>query len=238
MLQKPAIILMRELLSFLMDADKNFYFLEMNTRLQVEHPVTELTTGFDLVKEQLSIASGKKLSFKQNQVKINGHSIECRIYAEDAENNFMPSTGKIIHYVAPSGPGVRLDSGFEIGSQISVYYDPLISKLVCWGKDRKAAIERMKRALSEYHIAGLITNISFLKLIVGQKDFNDGKFDINYLNEEFMSDISSLHSKSGKESLMEVAAIFSAIHKSKVSLNHVSSNQRKTTNRWMEQLYE
>jgi acetyl-CoA carboxylase biotin carboxylase subunit len=223
---------------FLMDSKKNFYFLEMNTRLQVEHPVTELTTGFDLVKEQLSIASGKKLSFKQNQVKINGHSVECRIYAEDAENNFMPSTGKIIHYVAPSGPGVRLDSGFEIGSEISVYYDPLISKLVCWGKDRKAAIERMKRALSEYHIAGLITNISFLKLIIGQKEFNDGKFDINFLNEDFMSKISSLHSKSGKESLMEVAAIFSAIHKSKVSLNSVSSNHRETVNRWMEQLYE
>ena len=223
---------------FLMDSERNFYFLEMNTRLQVEHPVTELTTGFDLVKEQLLIAAGKKLSFSQNEVKINGHAIECRIYAEDAENNFMPSTGKIIHYVAPSGPGVRLDSGFEIGSDISVYYDPLISKLICWGKDRMAAIERMKRALSEYHIAGLTTNISFLKLIIEQKDFKAGKFDINYLNEEFMSKISSLQNKLGKESFLEIAAIFSAIHKSKVSMNHFSSNHRKNVNRWMEQLYE
>ncbi|MBT8380941.1 MAG: acetyl-CoA carboxylase biotin carboxylase subunit [Ignavibacteria bacterium] len=223
---------------FLMDAQRNFFFLEMNTRLQVEHPVTELTTGFDLVKEQLSVASGKKLSFKQSEVKINGHSIECRIYAEDAENNFMPSTGKIIYYVAPSGPGIRLDSGFEIGSEISVYYDPLISKLVCWGEDRTIAIERMKRALSEYHIAGLITNISFLKLIIQQKDFNNGKFDINYLNEDFMSKISSLQNELGKEKLMEVAAIFSAIHKSKFSMNHVSSNHVDNINRWVDQLYE
>ena len=223
---------------FLMDENKNFYFLEMNTRLQVEHPVTELTTGFDLVKEQLSIAAGEKLSFEQNEVKINGHAIECRVYAEDAENNFMPSTGKIIHYVAPSGPGVRLDSGFDIGSDISVYYDPLISKLNCWGKNRMTAIERMKSALSEYHIAGLITNIAFLRLIIEQNDFQAGKFDINYLNKEFMSKISSLQSKSGKESLVEIAAIFAAIHKSTVSINHISSNHRETINRWMEQLYE
>jgi acetyl-CoA carboxylase biotin carboxylase subunit len=223
---------------FLMDADKNFYFLEMNTRLQVEHPVTELTTGFDLVKEQLLIAAGNRLSFSQNDVKINGHAIECRIYAEDAENNFMPSTGKIIHYVAPSGPGVRLDSGFEIGSDISVYYDPLISKLICWGKDRTTAIESMKRALSEYHIAGLTTNISFLKLIIEQNDFKEGKFDINFLNDEFMSKITSLQNKLGKASLSEIAAIFSAIQKSKVSMNHFSSNHSENINRWMEQLYE
>jgi acetyl-CoA carboxylase biotin carboxylase subunit len=223
---------------FLMESNKNFYFLEMNTRLQVEHPVTELTTGFDLVKEQISIAAGEKLSFKQNEVKINGHSIECRIYAEDAVNNFMPSIGKIIHYVAPAGPGVRLDSGFEIGSEISMYYDPLISKLVCWGKDRKIAIEKMKRALSEYHIAGLITNTFFLKLIIDQKDFKEGYFDINYLDEDFMNKISVLENKAGKESLQEIAAIFTAIQKTQIPLNNVSSNHREKANNWIDQVYE
>ncbi len=223
---------------FLMDADKKFYFLEMNTRLQVEHPVTELTTGFDLVKEQISVAAGNKLSFDQNDVKINGHSIESRIYAEDAANNFLPSIGKIIHYVAPSGPGIRLDSGFEIGSEISMHYDPLISKLVCWSEDRKTAIERMKRALSEYHIAGLITNIFFLKLIIDQKEFKEGSFDINFLNEDFMNKISVLEEKAGKDSLAKIAALFAAIQKSQIPVNNFSSNHNESVNRWIEQNYE
>ncbi len=156
---------------FLMDSNKNFYFLEMNTRLQVEHPVTEFITGLDLVKEQISVASGNKLSFKQNDLQINGHAIECRIYAEDPSNNFLPTTGDIINYVQPSGPGVRVDSGFDVGSQIGVHYDPLISKLVCWAEDRQSAINRMLRALNEYVVGGLITNISFLKLIIDHPSF-------------------------------------------------------------------
>jgi acetyl-CoA carboxylase, biotin carboxylase subunit len=179
-------------IEFLMDADKNFYFLEMNTRLQVEHPVTEFITGIDLVKEQISIASGNKISFEQKDIKIKGHALECRIYAEDAFNSFLPSTGNIYHHYPPSGPGVRLDSGFEPGSEISLYYDPLISKLICDAEDRETAIKRMDRALSEYRIAGVITNIQFLKLIINHPSFKKGKFDINFLDEKLMKNLSDL----------------------------------------------
>jgi len=154
---------------FLMDEKKNFYFLEMNTRLQVEHPVTEMITGIDLVKEQISIAQGNPLSFDQREISRRGHSLECRIYAEDPNNNFLPSTGKIFHYKEPAGPGVRVDSGFGSGSEITMYYDPLISKLVCWGSDRNTAIKLVKRALSEYQIAGVINNIPFLSLIINPR---------------------------------------------------------------------
>ncbi|HSD63391.1 MAG TPA: acetyl-CoA carboxylase biotin carboxylase subunit, partial [Ignavibacteriaceae bacterium] len=149
-------------IEFLMDRNKKFYFLEMNTRLQVEHPVTELITGIDLVKEQIFIADGKELSFKQDELEIRGHAVESRIYAEDPNNNFLPSTGKLYEFSLPAGPGVRVDEGFGRGSEISIYYDPLIAKLICWAGDRNSAIERMKRALSEYKIFGVITNISFL----------------------------------------------------------------------------
>src|SRR5690606_14672805 len=149
-------------IELLMDADKNFYFLEMNTRLQVEHPVTELITDIDLVKEQISIAVGNKLSFKQSDLRISDNAIECKIYAEDPENNFLPSTGKIFDYRIPSGPGVRVDGGFSTGSEISVHYDPMISKLICYASTRDEAVERMLRALSEYHIAGVVNNIPFL----------------------------------------------------------------------------
>lgn len=222
---------------FLMDENKNFYFLEMNTRLQVEHPVTEMITGIDLVKEQISIAQGNRLSFNQKDVSRRGHSLECRIYAEDPNNNFLPSTGKIFHYKEPGGPGVRVDSGFGSGSEITMYYDPLISKLVCWGSDRDTAIRLMKRALSEYQIAGVINNIPFLSLIMDYKSFKSGKFDINFLNEKFMESLPALENANGKEELEKIAAIFSALlkHKSKVKGIHTNS---KKVNTWQEQMYE
>jgi acetyl-CoA carboxylase, biotin carboxylase subunit len=223
---------------FLMDSKKNFYFLEMNTRLQVEHPVTELITGLDLVKEQISIAAGNKLSFKQDKLKINGHALECRIYAEDPLNNFLPSTGPILHYIPPSGPGVRVDSGFDNGSQITVHYDPLISKLVCWADNRHSAIDRMLRALSEYVIGGLITNISFLKIIVGHPSFRKGKFDINFLNDEFMSRINKLENSKDIEEIEKVSAIFAAILKSKSHFNNFQARQTDSLSRWQEQMYE
>ncbi|MCH8326382.1 MAG: acetyl-CoA carboxylase biotin carboxylase subunit [Bacteroidetes bacterium] len=166
---------------FLMDKNKNFYFLEMNTRLQVEHPVTEFITGIDLVIQQIRIASGLKLNINQNDISIHGHSIECRIYAEDPENDFLPSTGKLTNFNIPAGPGVRVDTGFEIGSEISMYYDPMIAKLVCWSNDRISAINRMKRALDEFEIIGVTHNINFLKLIMNNKKFKDGIFDINFM---------------------------------------------------------
>ena len=223
---------------FLMDADKNFYFLEMNTRLQVEHPVTELITGLDLVKEQISIADGNKLSFNQNDLKINGHALECRIYAEDSYNNFLPCTGLILSYSPPSGPGVRVDSGFDNGSQITVHYDPLISKLVCWSDTRQSAIDRMLRALSEYIIGGLITNISFLKIIVDNPSFRNGNFNINFLNDDFMKSINELENNKEIQEIEKISAIFAAILKSNSSVNNLRSNHTETANLWQEQLYE
>ena len=162
-------------IEFLMDSDREFYFLEMNTRIQVEHPVTELISGIDLVKEQISIAAGNKISFEQNEVAINGYALECRIYAEDPENNFLPSTGKILHYKEPNGIGVRVDSGFAADSEISIHYDPMIAKLICWDRDRNKAIQRMKRALNEFQIAGVSTNMKFLNYILNTDEFNRWK---------------------------------------------------------------
>ena len=220
---------------FLMDKNNNFYFLEMNTRLQVEHPVTEFITGIDIVKEQLAIAAGKKLSIKQSELKINGHALECRIYAEDALNNFLPSTGRIVHYKAPSGPGVRLDSGFEQGSEISIYYDPLISKLVTSGADREISINRMKRALNEYQIAGVTTNIPFLELILEHPSFINGSFDINFIENEFLSGNNFL-SENSKE-FEEAAILISALLKNK-PVNGFVKNNIANNNRWQEQMYE
>ncbi|MGB5289546.1 MAG: acetyl-CoA carboxylase biotin carboxylase subunit [Ignavibacteriaceae bacterium] len=223
---------------FLMDAQKNFYFLEMNTRLQVEHPVTEMITGLDLVKEQISVAFGNELSFKQNDLRINGHALECRIYAEDSFNNFLPSTGPILSYSPPSGPGVRVDSGFDNGSQITVHYDPLISKLVCWSDTRHSAINRMIRALSEYTIGGLITNISFLKIIIDHPFFRKGDISINFLNDEFMRSIKNFENNKELKEIEKVAAIFAAVLKSNSSVNNLKSNHTEKFNLWQGQLYE
>ncbi len=227
-------------IEFLMDANKNFYFLEMNTRLQVEHPVTELISGIDLVKEQISIASGNKLSFGRNDLKINGHAMESRIYAEDAENNFLPSTGVIYDYKPPMGPGVRVDDGFDTGSEISVYYDPLIAKLVCWANDRANAIQRMKRALDEYKIAGVTTNISFLKSVFNNKNFINGKFDINFLEKESGDLHIFLDKENNKVNLDNAAAIFTAMVKENTSGKRKNENltNAKPDNKWIDLMYE
>jgi propionyl-CoA carboxylase alpha chain len=170
---------------FLFDKHKNFYFMEMNTRLQVEHPVTEMITGFDLVKAQIKIAAGEKLAWRQRDIPLEGHAIECRIYAEDPSNDFLPSTGKIKYLEVPSGPGIRNDSGIFTGGEISVYYDPLISKLVAWGKDRQEAIARMKRALDEYNIVGVRSNIAFCRFVMDHPAFAVGDFDTHFVSEYF-----------------------------------------------------
>lgn len=188
---------------FLFDRHKKFYFLEMNTRLQVEHPVTEMTTGFDLVKEQIRIAAGEKLSFSQEEVKISGHAIECRIYAEDPLNNFYPSTGRIKYLHPPAGPGIRNDSGIFEGGEISVYYDPLVSKLVSWGRDRTEAIFRMKRALSEYHITGVRSNIPFCLLVMNHPEFAKGSIDTHFISDHVrIEDMAE-----GPEELKRIAAV-------------------------------
>jgi len=169
---------------FLVDTDMKFYFLEMNTRLQVEHPVTEMITGRDLAVEQIRIAANEKLSFNQQDISINGHSIECRIYAEDPVD-FLPATGIIHHYREPAGPGVRVDSGVYEGAEISVYYDPLIAKLITYGENRKQAIARMRRALDEYLITGVTTNISFHKKILDHPAFLEGKLSTHFIDEYY-----------------------------------------------------
>jgi acetyl-CoA carboxylase biotin carboxylase subunit len=167
---------------FLVDQQKKFYFLEMNTRLQVEHPVTELTTGLDLVHLQIRIAAGEKLPFKQSGVGIRGHAIECRIYAEDPDNNYFPSPGKITVLLQPSGPGIRRDSGMYEGWNVPMDYDPLLAKLIGYGSDRQQAIMRLERALYEYFVAGIKTNISLFQRILGDADFRAAKVDTGYLD--------------------------------------------------------
>ncbi|HZK37584.1 MAG TPA: acetyl-CoA carboxylase biotin carboxylase subunit [Clostridia bacterium] len=165
-------------IEFLLDKDNNFYFIEMNTRLQVEHTITEMVIGMDLVKEQIKIAYGERLDISQEQIKINGHSIECRINAEDPENEFSPCPGEIEGYFSPGGYGVRMDSHIYNGYIISPAYDSMIGKLIVWGKDRNEAISRMKRALDELVITGIKTNIDFQKQILGSEDFSTNKIDI------------------------------------------------------------
>ena len=170
---------------FLVDKDINFYFLEMNTRLQVEHPVTEMVTGVDIVKEQIRIAAGEKLSLRQEDVKQTGHAIECRVYAEDPDRNFMPCPGLITSLRTPGGPGVRDDSGVFEGFEIPIYYDPIISKLVAWGKDRGEAVARMKRALREYVVTGVKTTIPFHIRVMNNQHFLEGDFDTNFIDKVF-----------------------------------------------------
>jgi acetyl-CoA carboxylase biotin carboxylase subunit len=167
---------------FLVDQQKNFYFLEMNTRLQVEHPVTELVTGLDLVHLQIRIAAGEELPLRQEDVSIRGHAMECRIYAEDPDNNYFPSPGKITLLLAPSGPGIRRDSGMYEGWTVPMDYDPLLAKLIGYGSDREQAIARLTRALGEYFVGGIKTNISLFRRILSDSDFRAAKLDTGFLD--------------------------------------------------------
>ena len=223
-------------IEFLVDKNKQFYFLEMNTRIQVEHPVTELISGIDLVREQISVSAGNKISFDQEDLKINGYALECRIYTEDPSNNFMPSTGKILDYKEPSGPGVRVDSGFTAGSDISIFYDPMIAKLICWDKDRNKTINRMKRALNEYQISGVISNISFLNYILNNEDFIKGNYDIHFIDNLFRDNSSMMLDNIGEDSETP-AIIFATLMKSKKS-ESVKKNNTFTSNNWRDQLYD
>ncbi|MBC6112373.1 acetyl-CoA carboxylase biotin carboxylase subunit [Pedobacter fastidiosus] len=173
---------------FILDENLDFFFLEMNTRLQVEHPVTELITGIDLVKEQIKIASGEKLSFNQEDLKINGHAIELRVYAEDPKNNFLPDIGTLQTYKTPKGNGVRVDDGFEQGMEIPIYYDPMIAKLITYGKDREEAIERMVRAIAEYEITGIETTLAFGNFVMQHEAFKTGNFDTHFVGKYFNAD--------------------------------------------------
>ena len=171
---------------FLVDEDDNFYFMEMNTRIQVEHPVTEMVTGVDLIAEQIKIASGEKLEFDQEDIQLNGHAIECRINAEDPSHNFRPSPGKITGWLPPGGPGVRVDSHVYTGYEIPPFYDSLIGKLIVWGKDRNTAIKRMNRALNECAVTGIPTTINFHLTLLNKTKFKEGKIHTKYVEEELL----------------------------------------------------
>jgi acetyl-CoA carboxylase biotin carboxylase subunit len=193
---------------FLVDDQLNFYFLEMNTRLQVEHPVSEFITDLDLVKEQIRVARNEKLSFTQDDLKINGHAIEVRVCAEDPANNFLPDIGKLLVYQTPSGPGVRVDDSFEQGMDIPIYYDPMIAKLVVHGKNRTEAIEKMLRAIDDYKIVGVETTLDFCKFVLKHPAFVSGKFDTGFIKNYFTPDM--LQQPANAE-LEEVAAIAGAL---------------------------
>ena len=188
-------------IEFLVDKNLNYYFLEMNTRLQVEHPVTEETTGIDLVKEQLKIASGIPLGYSQEEIRQTGHAIEVRIYAEDPANNFMPSAGKIQYLRPPGGPGIREDSGIFEDSEVSLYYDSILSKLIVWGKDRNEAVARMARALEEYRLFGIRTTIPFGLAVMKNKNFQTGHFDTGFVEKEFRNGSADV------KNLSQIAAI-------------------------------
>lgn len=212
---------------FLVDRDKNFYFLEMNTRLQVEHPVTELVTGVDIVQEQLRIARGRRLRYSQEDIRMNGWAIECRINAEDPYNDYLPSTGKITAINLPSGPGVRVDTGVYEGYEITPYYDSMISKLICYGETRGEAVLRMRRALEEYRIMGVKTNIPFHQHMMESHRFLSGQFDIQFVEERFGMSSRELHDE------ME-AAIFAALvaHRQSQRASQIVAPGGRDTSNW------
>jgi acetyl-CoA carboxylase biotin carboxylase subunit len=219
---------------FLVDNDRNFYFLEMNTRLQVEHPVTELVTGKDLVKAQILIADGQPLPYKQEELSQIGHAIECRIYAEDHKKNFMPSPGLIQQIVEPLGQGVRTDGYVYEGYEIPYHYDPMISKLITWAPTRDEAIKRMKRALYEYKITGVKTSIPFLVKIMDTKDFYEGKYDTHFIEKN----LDTLLDDSNCDKACEDIALFIAYleYNDKIKKRNVSDNveTRSQSNGWKE----
>ena len=170
---------------FLFDENKNFYFLEMNTRLQVEHPVTEYITGIDLVEQQILVARGEKIAFKQEELKIKGHAVELRVYAEDPLEDFMPSTGNLEKYSMPSGEGIRIDNGFEQGMDVPIYYDPMLSKLITYGKTREEAIQLMIRAIDHYIVEGVSTTLPFGKFVFQHEAFRSGNFDTHFVKKYY-----------------------------------------------------
>ena len=220
-------------IEFLVDRERNYYFLEMNTRLQVEHPVTEAVTGLDIVKEQIRVAAGKKLSLKQSEVEIKGWAIECRINAEDPFRGFLPSTGIISHALLPTGPGIRVDSGVYSGFEITPYYDSLMAKLIVQDSDRTGAVSRMMRALEEYRIIGVRTNIPFHQQLLSHPDFQNGNFDTQFVETEFSGQ--PLSGRGGEiEMTAALAAVLAAHERTQQSAQIIRRANRDTSNwKWV-----
>ncbi len=215
------------------DVTRDFYFLEMNTRLQVEHPVTELVTGFDLVREQINVAAGLPLSFTQDDVGWNGHAIECRVYAEDPDNSFFPSPGKITRLHVPAGPGIRDDSGVSEGDEVSIHYDPMISKLAAWGQTREEAIDRLRRALDEYAVGGIRTTLPFFRDILRDDDFIEAKLDTGFISR-FKERQERLHAEGNAQasSLLKDIAIIAAALSYSETQDMRATNHREPQSKW------
>ncbi|MDT0631690.1 acetyl-CoA carboxylase biotin carboxylase subunit [Rubrivirga sp. S365] len=211
---------------FLLDGGA-FYFLEMNTRLQVEHPVTEMITGLDLVAEQIRIAEGEPLGYGQDDVRIWGHAVECRVYAEDVPAGFLPAPGPLLRHRPAAGPGVRVDAGVEEGDEVPVYYDPMVSKLVAWGRTRDEAIARMDRALGEYDVAGVRTTIPFCRYVMGHPAFRSGDFDTGFVAEHF--DASALAPSPDAERTALLAAGLEALGRGGAPTNAAGDGARSPT---------
>jgi acetyl-CoA carboxylase biotin carboxylase subunit len=217
---------------FLVDQQKNFYFLEMNTRLQVEHPVTELVTGLDLVHLQIRIATGEKLPFMQDDVQLRGHAIECRIYAEDPDNNYFPSPGKIALLLSPSGPGIREDSGMYEGWRVPLDYDPLLSKLIGYGSDRNQVISRLARALDEYFVGGIKTNLPLFRRILRDADFRSAKLDTGFLDRMLKKSEDKLVDSKAAEVAAIAAGIFAALGADNAGADDASHTRGTATSNW------
>lgn len=213
---------------FILDENLDFFFLEMNTRLQVEHPVTEMITGLDLVKEQIRIARGEVLSYRQEDLQINGHAMELRIYAEDPENNFLPDIGVLSTYKTPKGNGVRVDDGFEQGMEIPIYYDPMIAKLITYGKTREEAMDRMIRAIDEYEITGIKTTLGFGKFVMQHEAFRSGDFNTHFVSKYFSPD--RLKETDDQEAM--IAAVVAAMSYKKAAIPVQSQLQTETLSNW------
>jgi len=208
---------------FILDENLDFYFLEMNTRLQVEHPVTEQITGLDLVKLQILIAQGEPIPFKQDDLKINGHAVEARVYAEDPSNNFLPDIGVLRTYTRPQGAGIRVDDGFEKGMEIPFYYDPMIAKLICHAESRSAAIEKMIRAIDEYDITGLQTTLGFCRFVMQHEAFRSGDFDTRFVENFFSPDSLISPSTQEEEKIASALAVLLLNERSVKRQNHTAS---------------
>jgi len=221
---------------FIVDENLNFYFLEMNTRLQVEHPVTEMITGKDLVREQILIAEGNPLSFQQEDLNIKGHAIELRVYAEDPKNNFLPDIGKLQTYIRPQGPGIRVDDGFEPEMDIPIYYDPMIAKLISYDENREFAMDKMIRAIDDYQITGIETTLPFGKFVLQHEAFRSGNFDTKFVDRYFSPDM--LNNEWTSEELQLMAGFsVELIDKNKNKGKTVEGvNHNRTTSKWKNRL--
>jgi acetyl/propionyl-CoA carboxylase alpha subunit len=222
-------------IEFLLDEDGRFYFLEMNTRLQVEHPITEAVTGLDLVRWQIRIARGDRFDVDPARLLTPyGHAIECRIYAEDPDNNFLPSPGRILDLRTPAGPGIRDDSGVEAGHEVPIYYDPMISKLIAWAEDRPAAVDRMRRALDEYVVSGIRTTLPFFSWLFGQRAFLDGAFHTAYL-DEVLASRNGTPFVQAPPAVEDIAVIAAALHAVLSPASQSRADTAASTGRWKSQ---